>query len=177
MAKHRSLAGLSFALIIVGPVLPTLAGSDRLMEANHEANRLFLSTRALCGTEYVLAIDVTPAPRPGFAPVLGTSASPGSGHTIYLAMGGVTSKSNVRMTDTTQWQARIEFVAERARWISVGRDGTRGAWQPIAGGEVYAVNLAYRQGWESKIHELALLANLGRFAKSRRPTCLEMPAA
>lgn len=144
-------------------------------EADREANRLFLATRALCGADYVLAIDVTPAPPSGFAPVLGAPAAASSAYTMYLVMSGVTPKGSDEMNAGTQWQGKIRFVAERARRISVGRDGRRGEWTPMAGGEVYRVDLAYRQGWISQVSELALLANLGRFAKARRPACAEVP--
>jgi hypothetical protein len=144
-------------------------------EANREANRLFLATRGFCGAGHVLAIDVTPPPSSGFAPVLGAPTTPTGGYTLYLVMSGVTSRLSGEKAAGPQWQGRIGFVAERARMISIGRDGTRGAWTPLAGGEVYAVDLSYRQGWTSEVRELTLLADRGRYAKARRPACSEIP--
>ncbi|WP_291821474.1 hypothetical protein [Bosea sp. (in: a-proteobacteria)] len=173
---RRSNTVFTAALLLLGAVLPVSAGADIRDEANREANRLFLATRAACGADYALAIDVTPAPPSGFAPALGETAAPKTGHTLYLVMSGVTSTPAKTMNVGPEWQGRISFVAERARIISISRDGTRGAWTPVAGGEIYAVDIAYRQGWTTKVHELALLANLGRFAKARRPACSDVPA-
>lgn len=163
------------ALLLTGVISTASAGIDMRTRATFEANRLFLTSRAACGEDYVLAIDVMPAPPSGFAPVLGEAATPVTGHTLYLVMSGVNLMASEVSNTATQWQGRIRFTAARARIISVGRDGRRGAWTPIAGGEVYAADLTYRQGWSSSVRELALLANLGRFARARRPTCTEVP--
>lgn len=167
---------LAAALLLLGAVVPASAGPDMGDEATRQANRLFLTTRAACGADHVLAIDVTLGQPSGFAPVLGETVAPRTGHTLYLAMSGVTSTPPKAIGVGTQWQGRISFMAESARIISIGSNGRRGAWTPMSGGEIYAVDLAYRQGWTARVSELAFLTNLGRFAKARRPTCSEIPA-
>lgn len=132
--------------LLLGTGSPASAGADLRAEADREANRIFLVTRVAYGADYVLAIDVTQAPPSGFAPVLGAPAAARSAYTMYLVMSGVTSRGTNERNTGTQWQGRIGFAAERSRRISIGWDGTRGAWTPMPGGEVYAVDLAYRQG-------------------------------
>lgn len=72
----------------------------------------------------------------------------------------------------------MTYSAAAVRQISVGSDGTEGAWSSWqTGGLVYAVTLMLKDGnWSSSVDEMPLLAGLGRYARLRRPACAELPS-
>ncbi|MBA4222769.1 MAG: hypothetical protein C0458_18730 [Methylobacterium sp.] len=154
------------------------------LEAQRLANAQFETFRTRCGKGYVVAADVTPPPRGGFTATLGTPA-PGasSGHTLYVAYADVRLDGREITTDIDRrngiaWRGTLAYSAAALRQISVGHDGTRGAWSPWQpAGPIYTVTLELKNGsWSSRGQEMSLLGALGRYAKLRRPACAEIPA-
>ena len=76
------------------------------------------------------------------------------------------------------WRGTLAYSAAALRQISVGQDGTRGAWSPWQpAGPIYTVTLELKDGsGSSRGQEMSLLGALGRYAKLRRPACAEIPA-
>jgi hypothetical protein len=117
--------------------LPALAASGQTapsprLEAQRQANALFETFRARCGKDHVVAADVTPPPRGGFATPLGTPAPGASlGHTLYIAYADVRLDGREITTDIDRrngiaWRGTMAYSAAAQRQISVGQDGTRG---------------------------------------------------
>lgn len=169
--------------------LPALAASGQTapsprLEAQRQANALFETFRARCGKDHVVAADVTPPPRGGFATPLGTPAPGASlGHTLYIAYADVRLDGREITTDIDRrngiaWRGTMAYSAAAQRQISVGQDGTRGAWSPWqTAGPIYTVTLEFKDGsWSSRGQEMSLLGALGRYARIRRPACAEIPA-
>lgn len=183
----------AFAALALGPMSLVAASAAQAQQAVpadprsvavDRANALFGTYRARCGTVAVVAIDVLAAPVGGFAgPLEGKQAPVRNGHTLYVALDDLrldaretTSPADRR--NGIDWAGRLTFSAGSVRQISVGRDGTMGRWSPWqAGGPVYAVDLARRDGgWSHRIDEMPVVTGLGRYGRLRRPTCSEVPA-
>ena len=177
------------AVVVAMSTLPAVftsaqtAPSPRL-EAQKQANALFETFRVKCGNDHVVAIDVTPPQSAGFTETLGTDrAGSPQGHTIYIAYADIRLDGRENTTDIDRqngvsWRGILTYSAAAVRQISIGSDGTKGAWSPWQpGGPVYAVTLALKDGnWSSSVDEMPLLAGLGRYAKLRRPACNELPS-
>lgn len=164
--------------------LPPLSTEPKVEEeARQQANAAFETFRVKCGQDYAVAIDVAPAPAGGFAPALPAApvAKP-SGHTVYVMyadvrLNGRDTTSDIDRRNGIAWRGTFTFSAEAARQVSAGKDGTTGAWSPWqAAGPIYAVTLVLKDGaWSSRVDEMPLVANLGRYAKLRRPACSDLP--
>ena len=186
LSRIRIAASVSVAAL---PTLLVLAASAQTvpsprLEAQRQANASFETFRARCGKDYVVAADVSPPPRGGFTTTLGTPV-PGasSGHTLYIAYADVRLDGREITTDIDRrngiaWRGTLAYSAAALRQISVGQDGTRGAWSPWQpAGPIYTVTLELKDGsWSSRGQEMSLLGALGRYAKLRRPACAEIPA-
>jgi hypothetical protein len=176
------------AVVVLGTLSAGIASAQTVpaprLEAQRQANALFETFRVQCDKDYVVAIDVTPPSPGGFTQTLGAAPTGrAQGHTIYVAYADVRLDGREITTDIDRrngigWRGTMTYSAAAARQISIGRDGTRGAWSPWQpAGPVYAVRLALKDGiWSSRIDEMPLLLGLGRYAKLRRPTCAEIPA-
>ena len=144
----------------------------------------FETFRIKCGTDHVVAIDVTPPSSGGFTQTLGAAPTGrAQGHTIYVAYADMHLEGRETTTDIDRrngigWRGSLAYSAAAARQISVGRDGTKGVWSPWQpAGPVYTVTLEFKDGgWSSRGQEMSLLGALGRYGKIRRPACSEVPA-
>lgn len=153
------------------------------LEAQNQANALFETFRAKCGKDHVAAIDVTPPQQARFAEALRPAATASAeAHTIYIAyadtrLDGRETTTDIDRRNGISWRGTMTYSAAAVRQISVGSDGTEGAWSSWqTGGPVYAVTLMLKDGnWPSSVDEMPLLAGLGRYAKLQRPACAEVP--
>lgn len=114
------------------------------LEAQRRADALFETFRARCGTDYVVAIDVTPpsggattggVTGGGFTQTLGQAPARASGHTIYVAyadvrLDGRETTKDIDRRNGIVWAGTLTVSAAAARQISVGKDGTVGKWTP-----------------------------------------------
>ena len=177
------------AVVMALSTLPALAASVQTvpsprLEAQRQANALFETFRIKCGTDHVVAIDVTPPSSGGFTQTLGAAPTGrAQGHTIYVAYADMHLEGRETTTDIDRrngigWRGSLAYSAAAARQISVGRDGTKGVWSPWQpAGPVYTVTLEFKDGgWSSRGPEMSLLGALGRYGKIRRPACSEVPA-
>ncbi|SHO67007.1 hypothetical protein SAMN02745172_03669 [Pseudoxanthobacter soli DSM 19599] len=185
LSRIRIFATAVVALSIL-PVVLTWAQSapSPRLEAQNQANALFERFRVKCGKDHVAAIDVTAPQRAGFTETLGPAATGiAQGHTIYIAYADIRLDGRETTTDIDRrngisWRVTMTYSAAAVRQISVGSDGTEGAWSSWqTGGPVYAVTLMLKDGnWSSSVDEMPLLAGLGRYARLRRPACAELPS-
>lgn len=178
-----AVAALALGMLAGGAASAQTPPAPRL-EAQQQANALFETFRAKCGKDYVVAVDVTsPAPG-GFTQTLGPATTGrGQGHTIYIAYADVRLDGRETTTDIDRrngigWRGSLAYGAAASRQISVGKDGTKGAWSPWQpAGPIYTVTLEFKDGaWSSRGQEMSMLGALGRYGKIRRPACAEVPA-
>lgn len=183
----RFQISLAAALVVMSGILTGAAAqtsSPPLLEAQRQANAQFETFRTRCGKDYVVAADVTPPQRGGFTATLG-APPPGSsaGHTLYIAYADVRLDGREITTDIDRrngiaWRGTLAYSAAALRQISIGKDGTKGAWSPWQpAGPIYTVTLELKdRSWSSRGQEMSLLGALGRYAKIRKPACEEVPA-
>ena len=150
-------------------------------EATAYAKSLFTANRSFCRNATITALDVTAPGRPDLLP-----PTPALAHTIYIEAAAMTQifrgpglgVSPADRMNGIEWIGTFTFASQTFREISVGRDGTRGAWTPWRNGTtVLTINLIFRNGkWEAAEFQPPGITALGRYAKIRRPSCAEVPA-
>lgn len=150
-------------------------------EATAHAKSLFTAHRSFCSNATITALDVTAPGRPDLLP-----STPTRAHTIYIeatAMAQILKGPgpNVSPADRMngiEWIGAFTFASQTFREISVGKDGTRGAWTQWRNGTtLLTINLVSRNGkWETVETQPPGITALGRYAKIRRPSCADVPA-